>query len=82
MAHIVYILRSKEGHIYVGMTNDLDRRLREHNSGQSNYTRKGTGWDLVYKEEVPTREEARRREKYFKSHAGTEWLQRRGIILL
>jgi len=64
------------------MTNDLERRLRENKSGQSSYTRKSTGWDLVYKEEVPTREEARRREKYFKSHAGTEWLQRRGIILL
>ena len=76
----VYILKSMEKLIYVGMTQDVTKRLEEHNSGNSYYTKRGTNWKMVYSETFDSSEEARKREKYFKNTAGKEWLKRRGII--
>jgi len=76
----VYVIQSAEGYNYTGFSENFDRRLKEHNSGTQRYTRKGTCWTLIYSEDVPTRAEARKREKYLKSHAGKEWLKRRGIF--
>ncbi len=80
MAYTVYVLQSEEGHTYVGITNDLEGRLKEHNSGQSRFTRQGTGWEVIYQEQVPSGEEARKRKKYLKSHAGKEWLKRKDLL--
>ncbi len=80
MQYTVYVLQSREGFTYVGYTNNLRRRLREHNAGQSKATRKGTNWRVVYSECCSTRPEARQREKYLKSHAGKEWLIRHGYL--
>ncbi|MCH7574935.1 MAG: GIY-YIG nuclease family protein [Candidatus Marinimicrobia bacterium] len=80
MSSSVYVLKSNEGYIYVSITDNLERRLKEHNSGQSRYTKKGTGWKVIYQEERPSRVAARSREKYFKSHAGKEWLMRRDML--
>lgn len=55
---------------YVGITNDIERRLKEHNAGKSDYTRKFIPWKIVYKEELNNRKIAREKEKYFKSAAG------------
>ena len=55
---------------YVRMTNDIERRLKEHNSGKSIYTKKYISWKLVYEEELTNRNEAREKEKYFKSASG------------
>ncbi len=76
----VNVIRSREGDTYVGMTDDITRRLQEHNTGHSKYTRKGADWEVIYSEEVSDRHEARNREKYLKSHAGKEWLQRQGLL--
>ena len=76
----VYILKSMEKLIYVGMTQDVTKRLEEHNSGKSYYTKRGTNWKMVYSETFDSSEEVRKREKYFKNTAGKEWLKRRGII--
>ena len=76
----VYVIVSIEKFVYVGFTNNLERRLKEHNTGQSQWTKKGTDWKVVYSEEFPIRAEARKREKYLKSHAGKEWLKRRNLI--
>ena len=46
----VYILKSMEKLIYVGMTQDVTKRLEEHNSGNSYYTKRGTNWKMVYSE--------------------------------
>ena len=74
----VYILKSKIKEItYVGFTNNIDRRLIEHNSGKTKFTRIYKPWEVVYKEEFTREDEAIKREKYFKSAAG-----RRSIIKL
>ena len=71
MKYFVYILKSLEfDKTYVGISNDPDRRLIEHNAGKSIYTRKFKPWTIVYKEEINNRKLAREKEKYFKSAAG------------
>ena len=69
--NFVYILRSKIKEItYVGFTNNIERRLIEHNLGKTKFTRIYKPWEMVYKEEFNSEEEAIKREKYFKSAAG------------
>ena len=75
----VYILRSEtSGKFYTGQTNDLNRRLLEHNDPSHNsakYTTKNKGpWVLIYQEEFPARSEAMNREKWLKSGVGREWI--------
>ena len=77
---IVYIIKSEEGLIYTGITKNLEKRLREHNSGRSYYTKRGSNWKIIYTESYDSSNEARKREKYFKNNAGKEWLKRRGIF--
>ena len=76
-----YILKSvNHNKHYYGHTSDLNRRLAEHNIGLSKFTKKYIPWELVYFEEFPTRSEAMRREKYFKSLAGYHRLKENNII--
>lgn len=63
-----YILQSeKDGTYYVGSTNNLEQRIRRHNSGGSRYTKSKTPWKIVYKEVYDTLSEAKKREYYIKS---------------
>ena len=72
----VYVLRSDvNGFLYVGMTTDLERRLREHNSGKTRSTKAYKPWKLVFFEEYDSRLEARSREKYLKSGSGKEYIK-------
>ncbi|MDP3940868.1 MAG: GIY-YIG nuclease family protein [bacterium] len=65
---ITYILQSeKNGSYYIGSTQDLEERIKKHNTGQSKYTKKLKPWILVYTEKYGTLSEARRREMYLKS---------------
>ena len=74
--YYVYVLRSlKNGRYYTGSTDDLDRRLNEHNTGQSNYTRLTRPFERVYSESFETRSEAVRRERYLKTGKGREELK-------
>ncbi len=73
----VYVLQSETtGRRYVGMAQDLGRRLKEHNTGQVNSTRANAPWRLVYEEECADHESGRRREKYLKSSAGRRFLKK------
>jgi putative endonuclease len=63
MAAFLYILQSKtSGKFYVGSTDDLERRLSEHERGHTPSTRGRGPWKLVRKEEFASLLEARRRE--------------------
>lgn len=71
MKYWIYILKSvKYEKTYVGLTNDLQRRLYEHNSGKSIYTSKFKPLEILYSEELQDLKFARNREKYYKSAAG------------
>lgn len=59
----VYILRCRDGTLYTGVTDDLDRRLATHNSGKgAKYTRGRGPVELVYREGQPDRSAALKRE--------------------
>ena len=65
---IVYILKCSDNTLYCGWTNNLEKRLREHNEGPSGakYTRGRRPVELVYQESCPTRSDALKREKEIK----------------
>ena len=55
----------------MGMTTDLERRLKEHNNaGKTKSTKSKKSWKVIYTESFIDAKEARAREKYFKSAAG------------
>ncbi len=73
-----YVLRSrKNGRLYTGSTNDLARRLREHERGKNRYARHAGPFDLVHVEEFETRLAARRRERTLKSGQGRAFMKER-----
>ena len=72
----VYAISSRvRPYIYVGLTADVERRLREHNNGENRSTKAYVPFELIFKEEHATRDNARAREKYFKSGVGKEFLR-------
>jgi len=72
---MVYVLRCKNGELYTGCTTDVQRRLREHNSGiGSKFTRSRLPVALVYLEQVQARSEALRRERAIKMMRRTDKL--------
>ena len=73
----VYALKSRlRNYIYVGLTSNLEERIRRHNDGRERTTKAYRPFELIYSEEHLTREEARKREKYFKSGVGKEFLKK------
>ena len=73
----VYVLKSLTApKSYVGMTDDLNRRLEEHNSGKHSYTKRYVPWEIIYKEEFSNYSDARKREKYLKSASGRRFLKK------
>lgn len=64
----LYILQSKSsGRFYVGHTNDQERRLAEHQSGQTTSTRNRGPWKVAYREEYESKQPAADRERQIKS---------------
>lgn len=71
----VYVLRSmKNGRFYTGSTDDVNRRLFEHNKGKSKSTKYLRPFELIYQERYDSRSEAYRREMYLKTGKGREEL--------
>lgn len=68
--HYVYVLRSqRDAELYFGSTNDLRKRLRQHNTGQVFSTQRRTPFDLVYYEAYRAERDARHREQHLKLRA-------------
>ena len=67
----VYVLKScTSGELYIGYTDDLKRRLVEHNDGESRSTKDKAPFQLVYYEAYKARADAKYRERNLKKHAG------------
>jgi putative endonuclease len=72
----VYVIRSvNRNYLYVGLTNNFERRFKEHNKEQNRTTKPYAPFVLVIKEIFSTRIKAREREKYFKTGSGKEYLK-------
>ncbi len=65
--YTVYIIKDENNIRYIGQTENIEKRLEEHNSGLSFYTKRGKNWKIIYIEEYSTRSDAMKREKYFKT---------------
>lgn len=76
--YYVYVLRSEvSGQWYTGSTDDLRKRLSQHNRKESNWTKRGVPWAIIYYEASLTESDARNREKYLKSGFGKRYLKNR-----
>jgi len=84
MSGFLYILQSrKNGRYYIGSTNDLPRRINQHQTSQAKSTRYILPLELVFSQEYSTIEEARQIEyklKSFKSRKIIEQILKDGRI--
>ncbi len=76
-----YILYSKIiNSYYTGHSNDLERRMKEHNSGRNSTTRKGVPWIVVFTVEFQTRGEAVQLEYKIKKRGAKRYLEDNGVV--
>ena len=77
----VYVLVSeiKGLRFYVGMSENPEKRVNEHNSGKTQSTKSYIPWTIFYFEKYPTRKDAREREKYLKSGSGKEKIKKKWL---
>ncbi len=72
----MYALRStKDEFLYIGMSEDPQKRLKHHNLGMTQSTKNRRPFELIFTEQVKDREKAREREKYYKSGCGRELIK-------
>ena len=72
----VYVLKSlKDKKNYTGSTDKIPKRLKEHNAGKTESTKRRRPFELIYQESYKTREEAEIREEKLKSGKGREELR-------
>ena len=78
MNYYVYIIEQAEtGKYYIGQTEEVEKRLKRHNSGMSGFTRRmGGKWKLVYKEIFYERGEAIKRELFLKRQRNRSFYKR------
>ena len=83
--HIVYVLENQNDESwYIGQTDNLARRLQEHNSGSGARTTriKEGKWKLIYAEAYCDKQDALGREKFLKGGSGRKYLQRQLVHYL
>ena len=69
MRYTLYILRDSENNLYIGQTNSLRERLKEHfnkTNKSAKFIKDGGNFKIVYQESFPSRLKAMRREKQLK----------------
>ncbi|MBI3589733.1 MAG: GIY-YIG nuclease family protein [Candidatus Liptonbacteria bacterium] len=80
MLFYVYVLESmRDDNRYIGFTNNLKKRLEEHQSGKSQSTKSRLPMKLIYFEACTNENDAKRREHYFKTTGGRRFLAKRLI---
>ena len=66
--YFVYVLESqKDKNLYIGFTDNIDRRIKEHIEGKNFSTKSRLPLKLIFYEALPTLEEAVERERFYKS---------------
>ena len=76
--HYVYVLLSKkDDEFYIGYTNNIKRRIEEHNAKKNFSTKGRTPFILIYLEACLNEEDSKRREKYLKTSQGRRFLKLR-----
>lgn len=73
--YYVYVLEN-DSERYIGRTNNLRKRVRQHNAGENFSTKSSANWKLIYYEAHLSFDDAKRRETYFKASVGRRSLNR------
>lgn len=77
LVYYVYILQSqKDNGLYIGSTNDLKRRLKEHNDGKSFATKGRLPLKLIHYQAFVSEHDAHQTEHYLKTTRGWERIHR------
>jgi len=77
MAHFLYILYSEsKDRFYIGQTDNMDSRLKYHNSGFVKSTKSGRPWKIVLIKSFPDRSRAMKEESRLKRAKNRSYLQR------
>ena len=66
MAYRVYVIRNREGKFYIGLSDDVARRVQQHNAGQSRWTKGRGPWTIVWQSEESSVTDARKLENPLK----------------
>ena len=70
MAYRVYVIRNPEGKFYIGLSDDIGRRINQHNAGESTWTRGKEPWTLIWQSEEMNLSDARKLELLLKRQKG------------
>ena len=73
--YFVYVLINLDGRLYVGFTENLKQRVAAHNAGDVSSTKSQRPWKLIFFEGYTNKDDALRREQYFKTTAGKRALK-------
>jgi putative endonuclease len=75
--YYTYVLKCRDGKMYIGSTSDLQRRHNEHLTGSVGSTKNRRPLELIYYEACPSKKSAQQREQYFKTGFGRAYLKKR-----
>ena len=78
--YYVYVIKSKRGLTYIGQTQNLQQRLKEHNAGKSQWTSQDDEWKIIYTKTFESRSEAMRYEKWLKSGTGRDFIKKHLLL--
>lgn len=77
--YYVYVMQSiTRKQFYIGVTSNLQARIKKHNAGSSNYTKPYRPWKLIYSEPFAAKREAYKQEYFLKHPDG--FLEKKKII--
>lgn len=76
MYYVYVLLSEKDNNKYIDCTNDLEKRFKEHNSGQNKSTAIRKPFKIIYYEAFLNKEDAYNREKNLKMKWGNKFLER------
>ena len=66
MTYRVYVIRNREGKFYIGLSDDVARRVQQHDAGQSQWTKGRGPWTIVWQSEESSLTDARKLENRLK----------------
>ncbi|GEP43349.1 GIY-YIG nuclease family protein [Brevifollis gellanilyticus] len=74
--YFVYVIQNDGGRFYIGLSDDVERRLVDHNSGVSTWTRHRGPWKLVWTSAPMSLTDARKVENLLKAQKGGDGFYR------
>ncbi len=77
MFYTYVLLSKKDGNFYIGFTKDLKLRFEQQSKGHVESTKNRLPLELIYYEACHNKNDAIKREKYFKTHFGKMFLKKR-----